>query len=199
MNKTAGWPVKLNFTISSSQEISKAFTDKGIFDFQEAATYVKQLPYKRNANKYDLTTVLSDGYGTCSTKHALLKQLAIEHDIAGVQLMLCIFKMNAVNTPKIARTLKTKNLAFIPEAHNYLLMEGEILDCTTALSGKRDFTDDIIDTIVIEPSQIHTFKVNFHKKALQRWLTANPQVPHTLDELYAIRETCIEDLSGIRG
>jgi phosphoglycolate phosphatase-like HAD superfamily hydrolase len=195
MNNTYDFPLHFNFTIHSSREISKAFKDKGIVDLMQAAVYVKQLPYKRNEDKYNLATVLIDGHGTCSTKHALLKQLAVENDIEGVQLILCIFKMNATNTPKIAQTLKDNQLDFVLEAHNYLLVNGEVLDCTNALSGKSDFMNDTIDAIEIEPWQINEYKVNFHKKALQNWLTENPQVQYTLSELFAIREQCIADLS----
>lgn len=187
-------PLDFNFAIHSSKEISSAFRDSGINDFKQAALFVKQLPYKRNANKYDLTTVLTDGFGTCSTKHALLKQLAIENEIKNIRLMLCIFKMNASNAPKIAATLEDNKLEYVLEAHNYLLINGAIVDCTTATSAKEDFLDDIVSTIEIDPSQINEYKVNIHKEILQRWLNENAGINYSLDELFSIREKCIENL-----
>lgn len=195
MNNSPDLPANFNFVIQSSKEISTAFTANGIADFKQAAAYVKQLPYKRNKDKYNIGTVLTDGHGTCSTKHALLKQLAIENDIKGIRLMLCIFKMSAANTPKIAQTLQDNGLDFILEAHNYLMVDDEVWDCTNVVSGKKDFFEDEITAIEIEPSQINEYKVNFHKEALQDWLRENPGIKYPLDQLFAIREKCIEDLS----
>lgn len=196
MNGPAKPLSNFNFKIESSGYISGAFKELGITDFEQAASFIKQLPYKRNKNKDDLRTVLTDGFGTCSTKHALLKLLATENGIEGVELILCIFKMNPFNTPKIAATLKAKNLAFMLEAHNYLLVNGTILDCTNAKSCEDDFLQDTISTIAIEPSQITDYKVSLHKEALQQWLIENSELRLTLEELFSIREKCIADLQA---
>ena len=41
--------------------------------FEELIVKVKNLPYGRNANRYDFSLVLSENKGTCSSKHAFLK------------------------------------------------------------------------------------------------------------------------------
>ncbi|OYU84688.1 MAG: hypothetical protein CFE24_05145 [Flavobacterium sp. BFFFF2] len=65
-----------------------------ISHFQQAADFVKQLPYGRNLDKENLVSVLSDGCGTCSSKHALIKQLAIENQFESLKLCMGLFKMN---------------------------------------------------------------------------------------------------------
>ena len=95
---------------NTSKSISNQFLQLDLFDFFAAAEYVKNLPYKRNSDKTKITCVLDDFGGTCSTKHAFLKQFADEKRIENVKLMLGIFMMNAKNTKKFLQFLKIINL-----------------------------------------------------------------------------------------
>jgi len=185
---------QINFPIKSKEKISRRFLARGITSFDEAAHYIQQLPYGRNANKNDLTTIFSDNCGTCSTKHALLKSLATENNFNDLQLMLGLFKMNGKNTPRIVATLQKYGLDYIPEAHNYLRYKNEILDFTFINSKPSDFEDDLIEEIEIAPNQIADFKVAYHKEHLSHWLTQNNQIKYSLNELWAIREECIKDM-----
>lgn len=139
--------------------------------------------------------MFTDGCGTCSTKHALLKTLAVEQSIHAMTLCLGLFKMNGLNTPPIARTLATYQLDYLPEAHNYLRWGETRLDYTNAHSSPADFENDLIVEMSILPSQITDFKVQLHKDFLKQWLLDNPDIHWSLDELWAIRERCIADLS----
>ena len=87
-----------DFKITQAGIISDQFLQRGVNTYKAAAAYAGRLPYARNANKNDLVTVFSDNCGTCSTKHALLKQLAQEQGFSGLKLMVGIFKMNRHNT-----------------------------------------------------------------------------------------------------
>jgi hypothetical protein len=184
-----------NFTITADAPVSKAFLDRGIADFTSAAKFMRALPYKRNANKEDLLTVFTDGCGTCSTKHALLRQLAVENGRDDIKLMLGVLKMNADNAPKIAATLQKHSLAYMPEAHNYLMIGADRLDYTFPNSNSDDFINDLMSEIEIEPHQITSYKVAYHKEVLQQWITDTNQ-QKSLSEIWAIREQCIADLSN---
>ena len=191
-------PVSLlpEFPIGDAGPISAGFKEKGMRSFHEAAGYVHQLPFRRNANKSDLTTVFADGCGTCGTKHALLKGLADEHKLEGLQLMLGIFKMSGENTGgKVSDTLARAELDYLPEAHNYLRWEGKIVDVTWASLKEPQFSRVLMDELEILPEQITDFKVIYHKAFLERWLWNNPEVWLSLDELWIVREECIRDLS----
>lgn len=185
---------EINFNIKPAGNISTAFIERNVVTFFQAIAFIRQLPYRRNKHKEDLTTVFTDGYGTCSTKHALLKQLAIENNAGFVKLKLGIFKMNKENTPKIADTLATYGLEYIPEAHNYLQAGNQVIDCTTANASGENFMSDLMTEIEIQPDQITSFKVDFHKQILAKWLAENNTLGYTLPELWAIREACISDL-----
>ena len=186
--------LQAEFDIVSSGPISLAFIDKNINTFSQASLFIKQLPYGRNVDKNNSSTIFTDYCGTCSTKHALLKQLADENNFKKIKLFIGLFAMNKINTPAISVTLSKNNLNYIPEAHCYLKFDDQILDCTKTNSHPNDFINDLIEELEIAPDQITDFKVNYHKRYLLNWLKENKQLNLTLEQLWNIREQCIEDL-----
>ena len=190
-----------NFEINSNGEISQLFLKNNCFDFHSASIFIRNLPYRRNLNKDNLPTVFIDEYGTCSTKHALLKILAEENNQPHFKLILGIFKMNGINTPKIKSVFETlrepqsDKLEYIPEAHNYLKFKNQILDFTKKNSSENDFINDLLEETEIQPHQINQFKIEFHKNYLKKWLSEHPEIHYSLDELWNIRELCIAHLS----
>jgi hypothetical protein len=140
--------------------------------------------------------VFTDHCGTCSTKHALLKELALENKFKELKLMIGLFRMNKYNTPPITAKLLQHNLEYIPEAHCYLKYQDTILDLTKVNSKPSDFLDDLIEEIEILPEQITDYKVNYHKSYLTTWLHNNKHFNFTIDELWKIREQCIQDLAN---
>ena len=184
-----------NFKIQQNGEISTEFLKRNIHTFSEATEFINNLNYGRNENKNDLKTIFKDNCGTCSTKHSILKKLAEENNESEIKLILGIFKMNANNTSEIKETLKKNNLEYIPEAHNYLKYLNEIFDFTKIGSKPSDFENDLLEEIEILPNQITTFKVEYHKKYLQNWLNENNNIELNLNELWKIREECIQNLT----
>lgn len=185
-----------DFKIQSLGEISDAFLKENIFTFHNATHFVANLDYGRNVNKDDLKTIFVDNCGTCSTKHAVLKKLADENGFSEIKLILGIFEMNSKNTSEISQTLQKNNLEFIPEAHNYLKFENKIFDFTKSNSQASDLENDLIVEIEMLPNQISNYKVEIHKKHLQVWLNKNPEIKFDLNEIWNIREQCIQDLAN---
>jgi hypothetical protein len=72
---------------------------KGLSIRRSIGQYIQALPYGRNMHPIDLLIVLTEKRGTCSTKHALLRRLAIEQnwDFA---LVLEIYEMTEQNHEK---------------------------------------------------------------------------------------------------
>lgn len=192
----AGCP---DFELNAPLPVSQAFRSRGITTFREAAIFIKCLPYGRNADKTDLLTVLPEQRGTCSTKHALLKLLADEHNRPEVRLMTGLYKMTAQNTPGVANVLATHQLSYIPEAHNYLRYEHLIIDCTSTASASSDFYAQLIEETEIRPDQVGAYKVSYHQRYLDKWLKDNPDIGYTAGELWRIREQCIYSLSAPAG
>ncbi len=179
------------FSIQPGKEISNQFLQRGISSFEEACSYIKALPYGRNADKHDSLCVFKDQKGTCSTKHALLKRLAEENGQNDIELMMGIFRMNGQNTPQTEQVLSAYGLSYMPEAHNYLKYKDTVIDCTT--SKQLDFQPDLMEESIIQPEQITDYKVAYHKLFLSEWLKM-AQLSYSLYEIWAIREKCIAAL-----
>lgn len=184
-----------DFLIKDSGRISNEFIYRNILTFKQATSYVRQLPYGRNIDKDNPTSLFTENCGTCSTKHALLKLLAIENDFEDIHLIIGIFKMNGTNTPEVLKTLQSNNLDYIPEAHCYLRYKDIILDFTKKNLKPSDYTDDLIEEIEIHPNQITTFKMEYHVNYLKSWLENNRQISFNIDEIWQIREHCIQNLT----
>ena len=162
--------------------------------FEELINKVKNIPYGRNANRYDFTLVLSENKGTCSSKHAFLKDFADKNEIKNVKLYFGIFKMNEVNTPKLGDLLSKNNIKYIPEAHCYLKINQIPVDATTSDSFYDKIKHDILEEIEIIPNQVSDFKVAYHKAFLKKWIEETNQ-NNTFEEIWKIREQCISKLS----
>lgn len=187
----------MNFTITSTDEVATAFIKLGILDFRSACNFVAHLPYKRNVNKNDILCVLNDQAGTCSSKHALLRKLALEHNQTTIQLKLGIIKMDATYAPAIAATLMNHNLDYIPEAHVYLKVQDHYCDFTNPTSRYSKFEHIIMKEYTIEYNQINDYKIALHKAYLNEW-TKNINNHYSLEEIWHIREQCILDLQNAK-
>lgn len=184
-----------DFNIQGGTPIADAFLAAGADTFRGAMAIVRHLPYGRNPDKDDPLAVFTDGCGTCSTKHALLKRLADEHGYSDIRLILGIFRMSGVNTPPVAATLKRHGLSYLPEAHNYLKHGDDIIDCTKPGFGPAVFASDLLSEVEIGPSDINGPKIRLHRQYLTDWLPQSDRPDLSLDELWQIREQCICDLS----
>ncbi len=163
-------------------------------DFNELIEKVKHIPYGRNSNRYDFKLIISENKGTCSSKHAFLKDFANKNNIPNIKLYIGIFKMNEENTSKIFPLLSENQIKYIPEAHCYLKVDGIPLDITTSESFYYKIKNDILEEIEIEPIQVAEYKVNYHKEFLKKWIIETNQ-NKTFNEIWIIREKCIQKLS----
>jgi hypothetical protein len=164
-------------------------------DFEELIENVKNIPYGRNSNRKDFSLVISENKGTCSSKHAFLKDFANKNNIPDVDLIIGIYKMNETNT-KIGTILKENNLDYLPEAHCYLKVNGNVIDATNNEANFEKLRNDILEEIIIEPDQVGDFKVKYHQNFLKIWITKN-KISFTFEEIWNIREKCIQKLSNI--
>jgi hypothetical protein len=165
-------------------------------NFETLIEKVKNIPYGRNANRYDFSLVLSENKGTCSSKHAFLKDFADKNEIENVKLYIGIFKMNETNTPKLGDLLSNNKIECIPEAHCYLKINQVPVDVTTVDSFYDKIKQDIVEEIEITPNQVSDFKVTYHKAFLKNWIKETNQ-NNTFEEIWEIREQCISKLSQL--
>lgn len=184
-----------NFRIDSKNELSQLVRNEGITDWVLLVEFISSLPYGRNENRYDLSLVLKEKKGTCSSKHAFLKAIALDNNQEDVKLILGLYKMDNKNTPRIGYELIKNSLDYIPEAHCYLRIGEKRLDITTENSNFEKIENSLIEEIEILPHQVSDYKLDYHKNFLNEWISEN-NIKFTLDELWAIRENCIKNIEN---
>jgi hypothetical protein len=180
----------------SDGAITSAFLRLGNQTFRSAGQYTQALPYGRNSHPGDPLIVLTEKRGTCSTKHALLRRLAIEQNL-DIVLVLGIYEMSEQNTPGVGAVLAKYGLAILPEAHCYLRMAGNRIDVTgAAYRGLAEPIADFLHEEDIDPTQITNYKTDLHKQYLSRWIADNGGLGgRSLADIWKIREECIASLS----
>lgn len=180
--------------ISNHRPLSKLVLAKGVATLETALAYLRSLPYGRTSNRIDLSLVMMEQRGSCSSKHAFLKQLAIENDWSQVKLFIGMYAMNEQNTPGIGTVLTEHQITAIPEAHCYVKINGTVIDITSPTSSFDRIKDSLLEEIEIEPSQVADFKVKYHQKFMKNWLqTSGIKIP--FDKIWELREQCIKNLS----
>ncbi|MDQ0350951.1 hypothetical protein J2R98_000754 [Alkalibacillus filiformis] len=183
-----------NFSIEPIGNISKSVLDLGLNELHQVVKYVHKLPYGRNSDRSNYNLVLKENKGTCSTKHALLAALCIEQGVQSIKLYTGIYEMDDANTPGIGGVLERFGLRSIPEAHCYLKYKQERYDFTRFCeSGHSNL--QIIKEENILPNQIGEFKETFHRSYIQNWLQEGELRPFQIDDIWSVREACIQALS----
>ena len=111
--------------LSNDGPITRLFRKAGVDDFAGAARYLLNLPYGRITERSRLWLVLTEGRGTCTTKHTLLAELAREQSI-DVKLILGIYEMNERNTPGVGHVLEPA-ASSVPEPASFVLLGSGLL------------------------------------------------------------------------
>lgn len=187
------WQALPDTPLKSVGPISAAFLARSLFDFRAAGRYLHQLSYGRNANRADFRLVLLEQRGTCSTKHALLAELAREQHLP-VTLTLGIYEMHERNTPGVGRVLDRYDLPFLLEAHCYLTHQGMRIDVTRSGVEPREPVSQFLYEEAIAPEQIGDYKVQLHQRFLREWATTATAGDRNFKEWWRIREECIAAL-----
>lgn len=185
---------EMNAKLKSKDALTSIITDQGINSWADLIAFVKSLPYGRNSNRTDFQLVITEKKGSCSSKHAFLKKVAELNNIPNIKLMLGIYKMNKNNTPNIGNVLINNSIDFIPEAHCYLKINGQRTDITTFQSDFKKVENDIITELELQPEQVATFKVKYHRNFLKDWILEN-NINKDFNEIWKIREKCISNLA----
>lgn len=179
-----------DFALDALRPLGGSFAALGIRDYRAAARHVRSLPYGRNSDRSDWRLVLNEGSGTCSTKHALLAELARENGWR-VMLVLGFYEMDGINTQGVGAVLERDGLRLVPEAHCYLVYGGARVDVTR--QGGQGQVQRFLHEEEIEPRQIGEYKVLAHKRFVRRWAEERGLDP---GHVWRAREQCIAALAG---
>ena len=175
--------------------LGRLFRERGAVTFREAAEVIWRLPYGRNSNGSDYRLVLLEGRGTCSTKHALLRDLAQEQGLS-VDLVLGFYLMSELNMPGTGPVLAAHGLTTILEAHCVLKHRGHSIDLTMPPGSPRGTPKRFVSWEFISAEQIPAYKTARHKLLLAEWASKLESRRLGLAEAWQIREACIAMLES---
>ena len=180
-----------NFQLKAGDETTAWFLAVDVVDFHGAARFVQRLPYRRNSDRSNFWLVLKEGRGTCSTKHALLAQLAMEQGIT-IDLTIGIYEMTEENTPGVGQVLQKYCMLSLPEAHCYLMHQGVRVDVTRSAVAPNEPIKQYLFEETIDPIQIGNYKTDLHQRFVKNWV-ANGSATwnRSWEEIWRIREECI--------
>ena len=191
------WDALDPFRFAAAGAVTAAFVGVANADLRSAAQYVARLPYGRNSEPEDPLIVLAEQRGTCSTKHALLRRLAIEQGLP-ISLVVGLYEMTGRNTPGIEPVLRRYGLTSLLEAHCYLRAGGDRIDVTKEPSNRRaEPIEHFLYEEEIDPEQITRYKTDLHRRFLEEWMTGNDRLRDmSFKQVWSIREECIASLSA---
>jgi hypothetical protein len=182
-----------DFALDAGTEAGAAFIARGAWSFHDAIRLTWRLPYGRNADRTGFRLVLTEGKGTCSTKHALLAHLARGHGVA-IELVVGIYQMGEANTPGVGAVLARHGIDALPEAHCYLRWRGTRLDVTRCDADPAEPIAGFLSEHVISPEGIGDEKLAIHRAAMETWVRDHLH-GWTVDDAWRVREECIAALS----
>ena len=139
--------------------------------------------------------MLEQGRGSCTTKHALLAELAREQGIE-VQLTLGIYEMSERNTRGVGPVLSAYGLEYMLEAHCYRRCKGGRIDVTGVPAGAEPIAC-LFHEEPITVDQLGAYKQNLHQRFLHEWISRMDFVRgRSLEDVWRIREACIAALAA---
>ncbi len=186
-------PTMIDFPLLASGELSRACEGYGLGRFKDVVAFVRSLPYGRISDLSDLSLVLAEKRGTCSSKHAFLAAVAGELG-QRISLRLGFYEMNGENTPGVGDVLKRYGVKAILEGHCYLECNGTRFDYTREVASENMNLDVILEE-EIAPSQIGSYKTWKHRQVLQEWLH-NQAILLSFADAWMIREECIRAIGS---
>jgi len=156
-----------NPTISKKGIISEKFISMKITNFWDACSYVHQLPYGYNSTTNDILILFKEGYGSCTTKHAVIATLAEELNIP-VYKMVGIHAMNEEIVTGTNHILEKYHLPYLPMNHCFLVYNSNRVDLTEGnYNGKNRSIDEFLFTEKVIPNISEKDEYLLYKKALK--------------------------------
>ena len=147
--------------------ISEKFTSLKIKNFRDACTYVHDIPYGYNSITDDIFILFKEGYGSCTTKHAVIATLAEELN-SPVHKMIGIYTMNEEIVTGTNLILDKYHLPYLPMIHCFLIYDSYHVDLTEGNNnGKNRSIEDFLFTEKVIPNFSEKDEYLLYRKALK--------------------------------
>jgi hypothetical protein len=156
-----------NPLITTEGIISGKFISLNITKFWDACKYVQKLPYGYNSTREDILILFKEGYGSCTTKHAVIATLAEELKI-NVHKIIGIYAMTEDSVTGTNRILEKYHLPYLPMIHCFLVHKSYWVDLTEGNNnGKNHPLEEFLYTEQVRPNISEKDEYFLYKNALK--------------------------------
>ena len=157
-----------NPVINRNGIISEKFIRLNVKTFWDACSYVHELPYGYNSTTNDILVLFKEGFGSCTTKHAVIATLAEELDIP-VYKMVGIYAMNEEIVTGTRYIVEKYHLPYVPMIHCFLVYESYRVDLTEGNNnGKNHSLEQFLFTEKVIPNISEKDEYLLYKTALEQ-------------------------------
>jgi hypothetical protein len=159
-----------NPIITGNGIISEKFISLKIKTFWDACSYVHELPYGYNSTTNDILILFKEGYGSCTTKHAVIATLAEELDIP-VYKIVGIYAMNEEIVTGAQHILEKYHLPYLPMIHCFLVYKSYHVDLTEDNNnGKNRSLGQFLFTQKVIPNISEKDEYLLYKNAVEKYI-----------------------------
>lgn len=179
-----------NPIIDNKGIISEQFMSLKIKTFWDACTYVHDIPYGYNSTTDDILILFKEGYGSCTTKHAVIATLAQELAIP-VYKMVGVYAMTEELVTGTNRILEKYHLPFLPMIHCFLVYDSFRVDLTDGNdNGKNHSIEEFLFTEKVIPNFSEKNEYFLYKNALKNSILLRKEMEEIkiIDVLHARTE-----------
>ena len=153
--------------ITTKGIISNRFLALNIATFWDACSYIHDLPYGYNSNPDDLFILFKEGFGSCTTKHAVIATLGKELGIA-IDKYIGIYAMTEDVVTGASQILTKYRLPYLPMNHCFLVHESHHVDLTEGNNnGKNQALNEFLYTEKVIPNISEKNEYLLYKKAVE--------------------------------
>jgi hypothetical protein len=179
-----------NPVINKKGIISETFLSLNINSFWDACVYVHELPYGYNSTPDDVLILFKEGFGSCTTKHAVIATLA-EEVVIPVYKMVGIYAMNEDIVTGTDRILEKYHLPYLPMLHCFLIYDAHRVDLTEGnANGKNHSVEEFLFTEKVMANLSEKDEYLLYRTALPNTILLRREMKgiQTLDILHARAE-----------
>ena len=168
-----------NPIIDKKEIISEKFKSLKIKNFWDACKYVHELPYGYNSRTDDFLIIFKEGYGSCTTKHAVIATLAQELNIP-IHKMIGIYAMNEDIVTGTNKILEKYHLPYLPMIHCFLIYDSFRVDLTESNNnGKNCSIEEFLFTEKVIPNFSEKDEYLLYRKALKNLILNRKEMEGT--------------------
>jgi len=179
-----------NLSILKKGIVSEKFINLKIKNFWDACSYVHDLPYGYNSTTEDILILFKEGFGSCTTKHAVIATFAEELNIP-VYKMIGIYAMTEDIVTGTNQILEKYHLPYLPMIHCFLIYDSYKVDLTERNNnGKNRSIEEFLFTEIVIPNFSEKDEYLLYRKALKNNILIRKEMEGTTmnDVLHARSE-----------